>query len=306
MINQETFDKLIEITEESRVKPNVSMADWTSFKTGGNAECLVLPSEAEEIIEIVKYAKEKNIPYYILGNGTNTLVRDGGIKGIVIGLYQHFNTVDIDEETGIIVMKSGALLSAVANYACRSGLSGIEFAGGIPGCMGGAIKMNAGAYEGEVKDIVESVTILHSDMSIEKYDTHEMGFDYRTSIVKDEDIVLEVVIKLKKDEPSKIRSRMVDLSKRRKEKQPLNLPSAGSIFKRPDGSYAGKLIEDVGLKGYTIGGAQVSKKHAGFVVNTGKATASDIEMMIADIKDKVYKKTDIMLEEEIIIIGEVT
>lgn len=304
MLKKECRERLIEILDENRVKEDVPMSEWTSFKTGGIADCMVHPKSEEEIIEVVKYAKENKIPYYVLGNGTNTLVRDGGIKGIIIGLYQHFNTVDIDEETGIIKMKSGALLSAVANFACRAGLSGIEFAGGIPGCMGGAIKMNAGAYEGEVKDIVQSVRILHADMTIETYDTHEMGFDYRTSIVKDEDIVLGIVIKLEKKDPVKIRSKMVELAKKRKEKQPLNLPSAGSAFKRPENGFASKLIQDTGLQGYTVGGAQVSKKHAGFVVNTGKATSSDVEQILGDIKDKVYEKHNVELEKEIIIIGE--
>lgn len=304
MLKDEIMEKLVEILDESRVSVDVPMAEWTSFKTGGIAECMVHPKSDEEIKEIVSLAKENNIPFYIVGNGTNTLVRDGGIKGIIIGLYQNFNAIDINEETGIITVKSGALLSAVANLACRAGLSGIEFAGGIPGCIGGAIKMNAGAYDGEMKDIVKKVRVMHDDLSIEEYTNGEMEFDYRKSNVKKTDIVLEVVIELTQKDSTKIRSKMVDMAKRRKEKQPTNLPSAGSAFKRPQGHYAGQLIQEAGLQGYSVGGAQVSKKHAGFVVNTGKATANDVEQILKDIKDKVYEKHNVELEKEIIIIGD--
>ena len=304
MLKDEHKEKLVEILDENKVSFDVPMSEWTSFKTGGNAECMVHPKTEDEIVAVVKYAKENKIPYYILGNGTNTLVRDGGIKGIIIGLYQNFNSIDIDEETGIVKVKAGTLLSAVANLACRAGLSGIEFAGGIPGCIGGAIKMNAGAYEGEMKDIVQTVKILHEDLSIKEYSNEDMKFGYRTSIVKETDIVLEITIKLEKKETSKIRAKMVELSKKRKEKQPLNMPSAGSAFKRPKGNYAGKLIQEAGLQGYTVGGAQVSKKHAGFVVNTGKATAEDVENILKDIQDKVFEKHKVELEKEIIIIGD--
>lgn len=304
MLKKEFIEELVEILDEGRVMVDVPMAEWTSFKAGGQAECMVHPRSDEEIINIVKFARKNNIPYYILGNGTNTLVRDGGIKGIVIGLYQNFNAIDIDEESGEVVVKAGTLLSAVANLACRAGLSGIEFAGGIPGCIGGAIKMNAGAYDGEMKDIVKCVKILHNDLNIQEYCNEEMGFGYRTSAVKDNDIVLEIKMKLTPKDPGKIRAKMVDFSKKRKEKQPINMPSAGSAFKRPDGHYAGKLIQDSGLQGYTVGGAQVSKKHAGFVVNTGKATATDVEEILKDIKDKVYEKHNVELEKEIIIIGD--
>jgi len=304
MLKDEFKERLIYLLDESRVSFDVPMSEWTSFKAGGTAECMVHPKSEDEIIEVVKFAKENDIPYYILGNGTNTLVRDGGIKGIIIGLYQNFNSIDIDEESGKVKVKAGTLLSAVANLACRAGLSGIEFAGGIPGCIGGAIKMNAGAYDGEMKDIVEKVRILHEDLSIEEYSKEQMGFGYRESVVKNTDIVLEITVKLCSEDPSKIRSKMVDLAKRRKEKQPLNFPSAGSAFKRPEGHYAGKLIQDSGLQGYTVGGAQVSKKHAGFVVNTGRATATDVEQILEEIKDKVYKKHNVELEKEIIIIGD--
>ncbi len=304
MLNNEIKEGLIQILDESKVKFDVPMSEWTSFRTGGIAECMVYPKTEEEIINTVKYAKGNKIPYYIMGNGTNTLVRDGGIRGIIIGLYQNFNAIDINEETGIIKVKAGALLSAVANLACRAGLSGIEFAGGIPGCIGGAIKMNAGAYDGEMKDIVESVKILKSDLSVKDYAKEEMGFDYRKSVITDTDVVLEVTVKLNKKDTNRIRAKMVDFAKRRKEKQPLNLPSAGSVFKRPKGHYAGKLIQEAGLQGYTVGGAQVSKKHAGFVVNTGKATAADVEQILEDVKERVYEKYNVELEEEIIIIGD--
>ena len=304
MFKDEFENKLTEILDETRVKFDVPMSEWTSFKTGGIAECMVHPKTEEELIELVKFARENKIPYYIMGNGTNTLVRDGGIKGIIVGLYQNFNAIDINEETGIVKVKAGTLLSAVANLSCRAGLSGIEFAGGIPGCIGGAVKMNAGAYDGEIKEVIQSVRILHDDLSVKEYSADEMGFAYRKSNIADTDIVLEVKIKLNKKEATKIRARMVDLAKKRKEKQPLNMPSAGSVFKRPNGHYAGKLIQEAGLQGYTVGGAQVSKKHAGFVVNTGKATASDVEIILEDIQKKVYEEHKVELEKEIIIIGD--
>ncbi len=277
MLDTAVKDRLLEILEESRVIMDANMGDWTSFKVGGAADCLVQPNSIEEIKAVVTLAKENDIPLYIIGNGTNILVRDGGLDGIVIGLYQHYNEVDIDEETGVVTVQSGALLSAIANYACRSGLSGLEFAGGIPGCLGGAIRMNAGAYGGEICDVIENVTVLHEDMTIETYEKCGMDFGYRHSCVKDGDIVLGAVMQLEQADKGKIRNKMVGFAKRRKEKQPLNMASAGSTFKRPEGYYAGKLIEDAGLKGHTIGGAQVSPKHAGFIVNTGKATAKDIE-----------------------------
>lgn len=304
MLKEEYINKLVEIMDESRVDIDVPMSEWTSFKTGGNAECMVHPKDEEEIVDVVKFARENKIPYYIMGNGTNTLVRDSGIKGIIIGLYKNFNKIDIDDEKAIIKVNAGTLLSAVANLACRAGLSGIEFAGGIPGCIGGAIKMNAGAYDGEMKDIVKSVRVMHEDLSIADYENAEMGFEYRKSRILNSDVVLSVTLQLEIKDANKIRAKMVDFAKKRKEKQPLNLPSAGSAFKRPEGNYAGKLIQEAGLQGYTVGGAQVSKKHAGFVVNTGKATAGDVEQILIDIKEKVLEKHNVELEKEIIIIGD--
>lgn len=304
MISQVLYDELSVAVDQDRILQDVLMSGRTSFKTGGPADCIISPKNEDELISIINIAKKHNQSIFILGNGTNILVRDGGLRGIVISLYEHFNQVDIDEETGIIVLESGALISAVSNYACRAGLSGLEFASGIPGCAGAAVKINAGAYDGQMSDITTEVRVLKDSGDIVSYNNEEMKFDYRTSMISGDDLVLKITIKLEKGDAAKIRSKMVGFSKKRKASQPLNMPSAGSSFKRPDGAYAGVLIEEAGLKGYTVGCAQVSKKHAGFVVNTGKATSKDIEQVIADVEQRVKEHSGYDLVKEIIIIGE--
>lgn len=301
MHKEEIYKNLVEILGEDKVFLDEDLSRRSSFETGGSADVFITPSSTEEVAEALKFIKSENLPLTIIGNGTNLLIRDKGVRGVTLSLYDNFNVVDIEDN--LIYAQSGALISAVANYACRDGLSGLEFASGIPGTIGGAVKINAGAYDNEMKEVFKSATILSLDGELKEVDLDYMQFGYRKSIIKDE-IILDVVLELETGDVQKIRHKMVSLNKMRKEKQPLNMPSAGSTFKRPKDNYAGKLIEEAGLKGFQVGGARVSIKHCGFVVNTGEATSGDIEKLIEKIQDLVFENSGIKLETEIKIIGE--
>ena len=284
------------------IKKNEPLKNHTSFKIGGPADEFSEVNNEEEITELIKYAKEKGIPYTIMGNGSNLLVSDKGVRGLVIKLAKGFDSVEVLGDK--IIAKAGILLSKLSNVALENELSGIEFASGIPGTLGGAIYMNAGAYGGEIKDVVEKVTYL-SDGEIKTATKDDLDFGYRHSRFSGtEDIVLSAEIQLKKADKAEIRAIMDDFKERRCSKQPLSMPSAGSTFKRPEGYFAGKLIEDAGLKGKTIGGAQVSEKHSGFVVNKGDATAQDVLDLIKFIQDTVYEKFGVKLETEVKMLGE--
>ena len=301
MQKEELYKNLVRILDEDKVFLDEDLSKRSSFETGGVADYFITPSSKDEVVEVIQFIKAENLPLTIIGNGTNLLIRDKGVRGITMSLYDNFNVVNIEED--IIHAQSGALISAVANYACRAGLSGLEFASGIPGTIGGAVKINAGAYDNEIKDVFQSATILNRDGVLTEADLDFMKFGYRTSAIND-DIILDVILKLNSGDVQKIRHKMVSLNKKRKEKQPLNMPSAGSTFKRPKNNYAGKLIEEAGLKGFQIGGARVSIKHCGFVVNTGEATSHDIETLIEKIQEAVYKSSGVKLETEVMIIGE--
>lgn len=284
------------------IKKNEPLKNHTSFKIGGPAEEFSEVTSIEEICTLIKYAKEKGIPYMIMGNGSNLLVSDKGVKGLVIKISKGFDTVEILGEK--IVAKAGILLSKLANIAAENGLSGLEEVSGIPGTLGGGIYMNAGAYGGELKDVIERVTYL-SDGEIKVAEKDDLDFGYRHSRFSGtEDIILSAELSLKKADISEIREKMADFKERRCSKQPLSMPSAGSTFKRPEGYFAGKLIEDAGLKGFSIGGAQVSEKHSGFVVNTGDATAEDVLNLIKHIQNTVYDKFGVKLETEVKVVGE--
>lgn len=300
MIN-EMYAKFLEILDDEKVFLNEDMSKHSSFKTGGKADIFIAPSSKEEIIECVRYIESVGVPLTMVGNGTNLLVRDKGIRGVVMSLYDNYNSVNIEDNK--IYAQSGALLSAISNYACRASLEGLEFASGIPGTIGGAAKINAGAYGREIKDVFHSATLLKRDGTVIDANPEYMQLGYRTSVVTDE-IIVDVTLELVPGDESKIRNEMVILSKKRKEKQPLNMPSAGSTFKRPKGDYAGRLIESAGLKGYEVGGARVSTKHAGFIVNAGNATSEDIEKLIKTVQDTVYNDSGIKLETEVQILGE--
>lgn len=278
---------------------NEPMSKHTSFRTGGNADTFIKVESAEDIINIIK---EYYNPIFI-GNGSNLLVSDDGIRGTVVQIYDEFNQISLKEEN-VIHADAGALLSKIAAFARDNSLTGFEFASGIPGTAGGAVFMNAGAYGGEMKDVVVNVYAIENGKEV-VYNCEEMQFDYRSSIAMKKNLIISGVdYKLTKGNKDKINEIMIDLNSRRREKQPLEYPSAGSTFKRPEGYFAGKLIMDSGLSGYTVGGAMVSTKHCGFVINTGKATSADIYNLIKDVQRIVLDKMGVKLETEVRLIGE--
>ena len=296
-------EKIQKLVGEAKVLVNEPMASHTTFKIGGPADYFVMPETIEELAEVLKLCKEENMPYFILGNGSNLLVGDKGFRGIVIQLYKNFDGICLEGTK--ITAKAGAMLIRVAKEAGKAGLTGLEFASGIPGTIGGAMVMNAGAYGGEMKDVVTAVTVLTKEGEIKTLSGEEMNFRYRGSVVEDEGyIVLEAMMELKEGNPEEIQARMEELSLQRRTKQPIEYPSAGSTFKRPEGYFAGKLIQDAGLRGYQVGGAQVSEKHCGFVINAGGATAADVMNLMQDVSDKVNAQFGVTLEPEVKRIGE--
>lgn len=283
---------------------NVDMREFTSFKAGGKAREMVILESVEELQEIMQEIHRLKKKYIVLGNGSNTLIKDSGFDGIVVKLGEAFNKVTVEGER--LICCTGALMSVVAKAALAADLTGFEFASGIPGSIGGAIFMNAGAYGGEMKDIVESVTLVKNDGSeVVSLSAADMELSYRHSLLEDtRDVAVAVTLKLKKGNHDEIAGRMADLTKRRNEKQPVQYPSAGSFFKRPAGYFAGKLIQDAGLKGATVGGAQVSDLHSGFIINKGGATATDIIDLMHLVQNTVYDKFGVRLEPEVRIIGD--
>ena len=285
------------------VSLNVSLKEYTSFKIGGQAELFVVPNNLMELIHVLTILKENNISYFLLGAGSNLLISDKGIKGAVIKLGDGFDYAYAKDD--YILAGARVSLAKLASCAKDAGLSGLEFASGIPGSLGGALFMNAGAYGGEMKDVVTEVSYIDSDAVVKTISCDECDFGYRKSIFSSGDkIIISAKFILKKGNRDEILKTMRELNAKRKEKQPLEYPSAGSTFKRPEGHFAGALIEEAGLKGYTIGGAQVSEKHAGFIINTGAATASDVCELIEHVKKTVYEKFNVELEPEVRITGE--
>ena len=279
------------------------MKNHTTFRIGGPADALALPKTPEEVAEVVRFCHEHAQPYYVLGNGSNLLVSDEGYRGIVLQLYRNFNDIQVNGE--MITAQSGAMLAAVARTAYQNGLTGLEFASGIPGTIGGAVVMNAGAYGGEMKHVLREVTVLTKEGEVLAIPAKALELGYRTSVIpKNGWIVLGAVLQLKKGDPEQILARMEELKEQRITKQPLDLPSAGSTFKRPEGYFAGKLIMDAGLRGFTVGGAQVSEKHCGFVVNRGDATAADVWELICEVKRRVKERTGVELEPEVKLLGD--
>ena len=302
-MNSEIRKMFCDLLGEDRVFTEEAMSQHTTFKIGGPADYFLMPDKGEDVGRVIKICKEKEIPYFILGNGSNLLVGDGGYRGAVIQIYRNMSSVTV--EGNEITAQAGALLSAVAAAAKNASLTGFEFAGGIPGTIGGAVVMNAGAYGGEMKDVLTEVTVMNAEGDIFTLPTEELELGYRTSIIKTAGyIVLEAKIRLKEGNPEVIRETMKDLTIRRTTKQPLEYPSAGSTFKRPEGYFAGKLIMDSGLAGYQVGGAQVSEKHCGFVINAGDATARDVRILMDNVRDIVYKKYGVTLEPEVKFLGE--
>ncbi len=297
------LEKLQKLLGEAKVLVQEPMASHTTFRIGGPADYYVMPETTEELAEVLKVCKEEKVSYFILGNGSNLLVGDHGIRGVVIQLYKNFDGIIIDGTT--VTARAGAMLIRVAKEVGKAGLTGLEFASGIPGTIGGAMVMNAGAYGGEMKDVVTAVKVLTKDGEVLTLTAEEMKFRYRGSVIEEQDyIVLETVMELEKGDPQEIQSRMEELSIQRKTKQPIEYPSAGSTFKRPEGYFAGKLIMDAGLRGFQVGGAQVSEKHCGFVINTGGATAADVMQLIESVSDKVEAQFGVPLEPEVKRVGE--
>lgn len=279
------------------------MKKHTTFRIGGPADYYICPHTPEEIREVISVCREEQIPWFIIGNGSNLLVSDSGYRGAVIQIYKNFNAVECRDN--IIHAQAGALLSQIAVQALRCSLAGFEFASGIPGTLGGAVTMNAGAYGGEMKDVIKSATVLTEDGRILTLPVEELKLGYRTSIIKSESYtVLEAEIELETGDQTQIRNHMEELSEKRRSKQPLEYPSAGSTFKRPEGYFAGKLIMDAGLRGFQVGGAQVSEKHCGFVINTGNATAADVIGLIHEVQKKVEEQFGVKLEPEVRFLGE--
>lgn len=291
-----------EFYKSENVIVDAEMKNYVHFRVGGPADILLIPENKDQVVKTIELCKNNNIPYFVVGNGSNLLVRDGGIKGVVI----KFNEVkNITVQGEVIEAECGAMLKDVSNEALNNSLTGFEFACGIPGTIGGAVFMNAGAYDGEIAHVIESAEVIDNNGEIKVLSKDELELGYRSSIVmKKNYIVLSARFKLKHGEVRKIKEIVEDLTNKRESKQPLEYPSAGSTFKRPVGYYAGKLIQDAGLKGYVIGGAAVSEKHSGFVINKSNATAKDILDLIAHIQNEVKDKFDVELHPEVRIIGE--
>ena len=301
-MNTALYEYLISQVPAECVLQNESMAKHTTFRVGGEADFFVEIGSAEELSNIIKYLKQTDHQYFILGNGSNLLVGDKGYEGVILHLGERFSDVSVDGRS--ITAKAGALLSVVAKTAAKENLSGMEFASGIPGTIGGAVVMNAGAYDGEMKQIITEVTVMDENGEIMTLDNETMEFDYRTSIIKNRPfIVLSAKMTLEKGDAEDIRAKMDDFAERRRSKQPLEFPSAGSTFKRPEGYFAGKLIMEAGLRGYRIGGAQVAEKHCGFVINMGNATAADISELMEEVTERVEKQFSVTLEPEVIRLG---
>ncbi len=302
-MNQELGKKLLSILKEEQVKKDELMKSHTTFRVGGPAAYFVTPQTADEVAKVIEACTQENVSYYIVGNGSNLLVSDKGYEGVIIQIYKQMNQIEVEGTQ--IRAQAGALLSLVAKRALDAELTGFEFAAGIPGTLGGACVMNAGAYGGEMKDVLQSVTVLTDKGEVKVLAKEELELGYRTSVIaKKGYIVLEAVIELQKGEKEAIQAVMDELKEKRITKQPLEYPSAGSTFKRPEGYFAGKLIQDAGLRGFQVGGAQVSEKHCGFVINKDQATASDVMNLMNQVSDKVYEAFGVRLEPEVKRLGE--
>lgn len=301
-MNQQFVEALKRSIGQEKVFEQEPMKRHTTFRVGGPADVLVRPA-AEELPEVLALCRDHEIPYFIIGNGSNLLVGDKGIRGLVIEMTGDRELLTV---TGnVLTVGAGVLLARAARKAAEEGLCGMEFAAGIPGSIGGAVVMNAGAYGGEMKDIIESVKVLTKDGDEKRLTREGLALGYRTScIIPKQYIVTEAVLKLEQGDRTQIEARMGELKQKRVEKQPLEYPSAGSTFKRPEGYFAGKLIMDAGLRGYQVGGAQVSEKHCGFVINRGDATAADICRLMEDVRENVQKQFGVTLEPEVKLVGE--
>ncbi|NLC65901.1 MAG: UDP-N-acetylmuramate dehydrogenase [Clostridium sp.] len=296
------YNELSKFLDSDEILLDEPMRDHTYFKIGGNADIFITPKSIKKLIKVIKALSEKQVPVFFIGNGSNLLVKDGGIRGIVIK-SEKMNKIEINGNK--IIAECGAMLSDISDAAYDASLTGFEFACGIPGTLGGAVFMNAGAYDGEMSFVLESVRVLTPELEVKTLHRDELDLGYRSSAVKKHNyIVLDALMNLVPGDKKVIKEKINDLTKRREDKQPLEFPSAGSTFKRPTGYYAGKLIQDAGLKGFKMGGAQVSEKHSGFVINRNGAKAKDVLDLIEHIQRTVYVKYEVELNTEVLIVGE--
>ena len=301
--NQKFVDEIRSRMAPEHILLNEPMKDHTTFRIGGPADCLILPASMEDVAFVFQCLKRHDIPFVILGNGSNVLVLDKGIRGAVIKFNSPISAIRKKKNT--LTAGAGALLRDVSEFAAENSLSGMEFACGIPGSIGGAVFMNAGAYDGEMKNIVSAVRAISPEGEVMQFAANELDFGYRHSIFQENGCAIcEVDLTLAPGNAAEIKEKIAGFTERRESKQPLEMPSAGSTFKRPEGHYAGTLIEQTGLKGFTVGGAQVSDKHAGFVVNAGDATAKDVLELIRQVQDRVFEKHHVKLFPEVRILGE--
>lgn len=302
-MKQEIITRLEQILTKDRIRQNEPMKNHTTFRVGGPADIFLTPS-AEELPAVLSVCREERVPVMVIGNGSNLLVGDKGIRGVVICIGSGMRGIRVDGEK--IFLEAGVTLAAAAQQAAKAGLTGLEFASGIPGTFGGAVVMNAGAYGGEMKDVIVSVRVISEDGEIFTLSKEELDLSYRHSVIPERGYLVidgELLLTREKD-PDQITERMEELKKKRIEKQPLEYPSAGSTFKRPEGYFAGKLIMDAGLRGFSVGGAAVSEKHCGFVINKGNATAADICALMDEVTRIVKEKYAVTLEPEVKKVGE--
>ena len=302
-MKQNLRQRFTELLGEERVLIDEPMSRHTTFRIGGPADFFLIPGSCEELRQIQQICKEEQVPSFILGNGSNLLVSDAGFRGVIIQIYRNYSEICVEGTS--IRAQAGALLSGIARAAKEASLAGLEFASGIPGTLGGAVVMNAGAYGGEMKDVLREVTVLDAQGQVHTLPVGALELGYRTSVVKKAGyLVLEAVLSLNKGDAQAIGARMKELAQQRIAKQPLDYPSAGSTFKRPEGYFAGKLIMDSGLRGYRVGGAQVAEKHCGFVINAGGATAQDVRKLMQDVQTRVYEQFGVRLEPEVKFLGD--
>lgn len=303
-VQNEVTKRLQAILEPEDLLFDEPMKAYTTFRVGGPAKWMAMPEDEQQLRVIFGICKEMNIPYFVLGRGSNLLVSDSGFDGVIVNLRKHFTEIEVDKNKKQIIAQAGASLPAVSQAALAASLTGLEFASGIPGTMGGGLFMNAGAYGGELKQVVTEATVINMDGVIRHVPVEEMELGHRLScFMKTKEVILSVTMQLTEGDPVAIKATMDDFNGRRRDKQPLEYPSAGSTFKRPEGYFAGKLIQDAGLKGFSVGGAQVSEKHAGFVINTGSATASDIWNLCREIQKRVKAEFGVDLEPEVQMVG---
>lgn len=297
------YDKLEEIVGKDKVKYNEKMSKYTTMRVGGPCDCVVFPDEISKIKEVIDFCKNENITFFVIGNGSNLLVKDEGIHGVVIKLGHRFSKIELDGE--YILAYAGATMPALSQLAKKNSLKGLEFACGIPGTIGGGVKMNAGAYGSQISDILYEVTYMDEKEEIKTIKNKDCSFGYRKSIftINPNYVILSAKFKLERGNIDEIENKMKENSLARKAKQPLEYPNFGSVFKRPEGYFVGKLVDDAGLRGYKIGGAQVSTKHTGFIVNVDNATCKDVLDLIGYVQTTVYNKFNVELTPEVIIIG---